>query len=147
MIPRFNVYMQVRQLRAGHVDAHYCAALFKYMRQAAVSLGGDKVAVYFVDDKAKVPIGEPGLPISTGVRGKQSLVCSGTTLAALDHDVSSKGSITPAVMLQPSVPKSNDESWYQGQVTMSLNDAVFQMSSSYRLINVYFSTLLGKYSR
>ena len=30
--------------------------------------------VYFVDDKAKIPIGKPGRPISTGVRGKKMIV-------------------------------------------------------------------------
>ena len=40
------------------------------------------------DDKAKVDFGEPGAVLSTGVRGKKSLVFMTSILGALDHDVS-----------------------------------------------------------
>lgn len=45
------------------------------------------------DDKAKIQFGEPGSALSTGVRGKKSIVPVGTVLGALDHDVNQKGNI------------------------------------------------------
>ena len=53
--------IQRRQLRAEHPDQHYAAAQFKYLRERAVKLGNEKVILLFADDKAKIPIGEPGI--------------------------------------------------------------------------------------
>ena len=49
------------------------------------------VALLSRDDKAKVDFGEPGVVLSTGVRGKNSLIPTTSILGALDHDVSKKG--------------------------------------------------------
>ena len=51
--------IQSRQLRSSHQDDHYCAALFKYIRQYAVKFK-KLVSFLCVDDKAKVDFGEPG---------------------------------------------------------------------------------------
>ena len=95
--------IQRRQLRIAHPDDHYCNALFKYERALAVELGKD-CALFFCDDKAKVQIGEPDVPLSTGVRGKKVLALTNTTLAATDHDLHHKGSLTPSVYMQCDVP-------------------------------------------
>ena len=42
------------------------------------------------DDKVKVDFGEPGSVLSTGVRGKKSLILTTSILGALDHDLSQK---------------------------------------------------------
>ena len=73
------------------------------MRSRACELK-DHVSVFFIDDKPKIPLGEPDNPVSTGVRGKSSLAPSSTTLSALDHDVSSKSRLTPSVILHPNIP-------------------------------------------
>ena len=65
--------VQSRQLRASHVDQHYCAALFKYMRMYAVKYH-EFTSFLCIDDKAKVDYGEPGSAISSGVCGKKSIV-------------------------------------------------------------------------
>ena len=122
--------IQRRQLRVTHPDEHYCAAQFKYFKEKAVELK-EKAAVFFCDDKAKVPIGEPGAPISTGVRGKKSIAPSTTTLAAKDHDMS-MSSVTPSVVLQCEVPDDATKSFVRGTVTTVVNDSVFQMSSPFR---------------
>ena len=72
----------MRQLRAAHEDAHYCAAAFKYFREHAVSLREDgvKVSVIIIDDKCKVPLGEPGCYTCTVQRGKASIVMEGQQL-------------------------------------------------------------------
>ena len=49
------------------------------------------VALLSCDDKAKVDFGEPGAVLSTGVRGKKRLIPMTSSLEALDHDVSKKG--------------------------------------------------------
>ena len=77
--------IQRRQLRVSHVDSHFCNAQLLYMKERAVELGG-KCVMFCSDDKAKVPVGEPGSAVSTGVRGRTSIVPS-TTLVALDHDM------------------------------------------------------------
>ena len=53
---------QSRQLRASHVDDHYCAAQFCYMRQYAVN--NRKVTRFLcVDDKLRL------------IRGNQTMLC------------------------------------------------------------------------
>lgn len=70
--------------------------------------------------------------MATGVRGRRTLHPSTSTPAAADHDQLSKGSITPSVALHIDIPESIDESFYQGQVSVWVNDAVFQPSTPFR---------------
>ena len=125
--------IQRRQLRLGHPDDHYCNAQLKYLKTKAVELKqkGLPSTILFCDDKAKVPFGEPGSSISTGVRGKTSIVPSSTTLVALDHDMA-KASITPSVILDCSVPDTVQKSFVSGQVVTLVNDSVFQISTPFR---------------
>ena len=122
--------LQSRQLRSSHIDDHYCAAIFKYMRNIAVKYR-ENVTFLSIDDKSKVDFGEPNLAISAGVRGKKSIVPLTTVLGALDHDVQSKGSLTLSVCLNVDVPEEMG-TFYQGQVTVILKDAVFQPSTQFR---------------
>ena len=123
--------IQQRQLRISHPDDHYCSAQFKYMRNMAVLLGSD-CAMYFCDDKAKIPIGEPNLALSTGVRGKKSIAPTNSVLVAADHDLHHKGSLTPSVYMRCEVPDSIEKSFYHGNVTTIINDSVFQQSTPMR---------------
>ena len=123
--------VQTRQLRVSHIDEHFCAAIFKYTREYAVQFR-EEVTFVCVDDKSKVDFGEPGLAVQTGVRGKKSIVPVGLTLSALDHDVQSKGSITPSVCLSVKVPDDISGSFYNGQVTVSYKDSVFEGSNPFR---------------
>lgn len=83
------------------------------------------------DDKAKVPIGEPDRPVSTGVRGRQSINPIDVELSRLDHDMKMT-SLTPSVVLQCSVPETVEQSFVRVQVTTFVNDTVTQMSSPFR---------------
>lgn len=78
--------IQCRQLRAAHMDSHFCNAQFKYLKAFAIE-EKEKCTLTCADDKEKVPIGEPGLSVSTGVRGKRSIVPTISTLVALGHDM------------------------------------------------------------
>ncbi|XP_062603864.1 uncharacterized protein LOC134265655 [Saccostrea cucullata] len=125
--------VQSRQLRASHVDEHYCAAIFLNMREYSV-MNRDETCFICLDDKAKIDYGEPGLAISSGVRGKKSIVPVSTALCALDHDVASKGSLTPSVALVVDIPESGSrtDTFYRGQVYVTLKDSVFQPSTPFR---------------
>lgn len=123
--------VQTRQLRASHIDEHFCAAIFSYLKKYAI-LHKDQTAMVCLDDKSKVDYGEPGMAISTGVRGRKSLVPVASNLSALDHDVASKGSLTPSVCLKIDVPDDPLDSFYRGQVFVTLKDSIFQSSSPFR---------------
>lgn len=129
--------LQVRQLRAFHADTHYCAAMFKIQRDMAVDLNNSKKgSIIFIskDDKAKVDFGEPGQLLSTGVRNRKSLAPMNLNLGALDHDMNSKGSVTPSVTLIVNLPADPSESFYRGDVHITLKDSVFQPSTSFRTV-------------
>ena len=85
------------------------------------------------DDKAIFPIGEPDLPILTGVRGHQrSLVpAGGSKVVALDHDFHVQG-IVPSVVLFVSIPDNIYGKFYRGKVVATLKDKVTQPSSAMR---------------
>ena len=123
--------IQTRQLRAPHMDDHFAAAMFKYMREYAVQFKDDTTFVC-LDDKSKLDFGEPSVAISSGVRGKKAIVPLNSVLSCLDHDCQSKGSLTPSVCLDVDVPEQTDESFYRGQVSVSLKDSVFQASNPFR---------------
>ncbi|CAC5407819.1 unnamed protein product [Mytilus coruscus] len=72
--------------------------------------------------------GIPGTAISTGVKGKKSLVPTSSTL---DHDMT-KASLTPSVILKCKVPESADKSFVSGTVFVAVNDSVFQTSSPFQ---------------
>ena len=122
--------MQRRQLRAQHPDNHYCAALYKYLKFKAIELK-DHAVLYCCDDKAKLPVGEPDKPVSTGVKGRLSIVQTSTELTALDHDMC-MSSLTPSVVLQCEIPDSVEQSFVRGKVTTVINDSVFEASSPFR---------------
>ncbi|WAQ96968.1 hypothetical protein MAR_029658 [Mya arenaria] len=122
--------IQRRQLRLAHQDQHFCAAMYKYMKSKAIELGKYGMLVCS-DDKAKVPVGNPGLPISTGVRGKQTITPASMENVAADHDMHCS-SLTPSVYLVNDVPDSTDKSFVSGTVHVVVNDSVFQTSSAFR---------------
>ena len=65
---RFNLKFKLQQrlVRAQHLDAYYCATLFKFQRIMAVKYR-EYASIFFVDNKAIVPVGEPERPVSTNV--------------------------------------------------------------------------------
>ena len=132
--------VQLRQLRSAHPDDHYCSALFKMQRAMCVEHREHSCFVC-LDDKAKVPVGEPDKPMSSGVRGRSSLMAAGSTPMALDHDQASKGSLTPSVVLQCDVPESLTGSFYNGQLHVLVKDSVLQPSTPLRHATELFNLL------
>lgn len=131
---RFPVQYKIqrRQLRASHPDDHFVAALLLYLKHFVTMLGQATCCLLFCDDKAKVPFGEPGHVLSTGVRGRSSLAPTTTTYVAEDHDLHHKGSLTPSVYFQSKIPPSVKTSFYTGQIHVSVNDSILQQSTPLR---------------
>ena len=141
---RLNVkYMiQQRQFRNDHEDSHYTAALFRYQREYAIRLR-DYCELVCVDDKHIVKIGEPGCPVAAAEQGRQVIVSKGTTFEVSDHDFT-KFSIIPSVALIVNIPEVIADSWYRGQVSISLKDAAFEPSSAIRHSAELVKILQGK---
>ncbi|CAB4391120.1 unnamed protein product [Rhizophagus irregularis] len=128
---RYQVKFKVqgRLLRKKSVDSHYCAALFCYLREFLIQYR-QWACFISADDKHKVPIGE-SVPVSTGVRNRQSLSTQNNDLNASDHDFT-KLSFTPSVIFFVSIPSNISGGFYNGQVFVSFKDTVFEPSSAIR---------------
>ena len=126
---RLNVrYMiQKRQFRKTHDDAHYAAALYRYMREYALKLR-EYCTMVSIDDKHRLKVGEPGFPVAAAERGRRVMVRAGITFKVRDHDFT----IIPSVVLLTDIPERIDDSWYQGQVLVGFKDAAFESSSPLR---------------
>ncbi|PKY45874.1 hypothetical protein RhiirA4_518110 [Rhizophagus irregularis] len=144
-IGRYQVKFKVqgRLLRKKSVDAHYCAALFRYLREFSIQYR-QYVCFISADDKHKVPIGE-GVPVSTGVRNRQSLAAQNSTLGAADHDFT-KLSLTPSVIFFVSIPKDISDGFYSGEVFVSFKDTVFESSSAIRHTTEFYNVINTKYT-
>ena len=86
-----------------------------------------------LDYKAIVPVGEPGCPISTGVRGHNRVLApaSGPQLVATDHDFHLAG-IVPSVALVTTIPIYCNDSLFQGNIFVTTKDKVFKASGPCR---------------
>lgn len=124
--------VQVRQLRHTHPDSRYVSVLLRYIKEFCAKFRSS-VHYLSVDDKAIIPVGEPGLPVSTGVRGhNRSIVpVQGNGPMALDHDFHLHG-VVPSVLFSIDIPQSAHESFYRGKVFVTLKDKATQPSSPLR---------------
>ncbi|CAB5207012.1 hypothetical protein RhiirA5_441013 [Rhizophagus irregularis] len=111
------------------VDAYYCIAYWRYLREFAIYYKRYTTLIY-ANDKHKIPIGEL-IATSTGVRNKLTLAPLDGEISACDHDFN-KLSLTPSVSLFVDIPNNITESFYQGQVYVSYKDTVFQPSCGLR---------------
>ncbi|RIB08543.1 hypothetical protein C2G38_2211423 [Gigaspora rosea] len=142
---RFNVKFKVqgRMLRKHSEDAHYCAALFRYLREFCIQYR-QWTCLISADDKHKIPIGED-VAISTGVRNRRSIVAYESTLAAADHDFT-KLSLTPSVIFFISIPDNISGSFYNGQVYVSYKDTIFEPSTAIRHSTEFLNALTIQYA-
>ena len=122
--------VQSRQLRKSHEDAHYASAIFRYQREMAVKLKNHSIFVC-LDDKHRVPVGEPGYPVAAVDRGKKVIVGRNQTFMVADHDFT-KFSLVPSVNFFIDIPEDVSESWYSGQVVVHLKESSMEPSSPLR---------------
>ncbi len=141
---RLNIkfMVQSRQVSCNHPDAHYCAAIFKYLREFAIQFG-EHTAFVSQDDKHFVKVGEPGNPVAAVDRGRQVVVARDIAMAVSDHDFT-KSKIIPSVSLVSEIPEDINQSFYTGQVCVTLKEGIFEPSSCLRhcreLLDVLEST-------
>ena len=73
-------------------------------------------SMFFVDNKAIVPVGEPERPVFTNVWARGGpLVPRDKILGALDHDFHICG-LVPSFVLKSDVPDNVNDSFYKGIV-------------------------------
>ena len=127
---RFNVKWKVQghHLRKSHPDQHYGVKSYKFLRQMAVDLR-DVCLLIFQDDKKKVAVGEPGLPLAGASRTRR--VFDSEKNSCADHDFH-KFNITPFVTMFSSIPDDVDGCWTDGTVYVHLKDSIFEPSSPWR---------------
>ena len=122
--------VQKRQFRNYHPDAHFCAALFRYMQDYAIKFRDISLFVC-IDDKHRIKVGEPSFPVAAVERGKEVIVSLHETLTVGDHDFC-KFSLIPGVVLIVDIPHDMEGSWYRGDVIIGLKEAAFEPSSPIR---------------
>ena len=123
--------VQQRVLRKTHSDSKYCAVLLQYMKEIACKLRSQALMLS-LDDKCTIPLGEPELPQSTGVRPHhRSLGLIGTANVSLDHDFHTAGVVPPECVLVNILDNSRD-SFYGGTIHVTVKDKVFQPSTTLR---------------
>ena len=106
--------LQQQLVRVQHPDA-YCATSFSFQKIMAVKYR-EYASMFFVDDKAIVPIGEPERPVPTNVQARGgALVPGDKILGALDHDFHMYG-LVPSVVLKSDVTDNVNDSFYKGIV-------------------------------
>ena len=122
--------VQARQFRKTHEDAHYAAGIFRYQRELAVHLR-EHATFVSLDDKHRVKVGEPGLPVAAAERGKRVLVSRDSSFEVGDHDFT-LFSMIPSVCFIIDIPETIESSWYRGQVLVGLKEAAIEPSSPSR---------------
>ncbi len=76
--------VQKRHFRKSHPDSHYCAVIFRYMRDYAARFSHIFLFAC-IDDKHSIKVGEPGFPVSAAERGRQVILLSNDTFVVGDH--------------------------------------------------------------
>ena len=129
---RFKIKMMVqkRQLRQTHIDQHYCAASWRYLREFAIQQKNIATLVS-MDDKHKIKVGEPNYPLAAAERGRRVIVGANQIMAVGDHDFS-KSTITPSVNLVIDIPDNIEGSFYRGDTYVGMKDSILQPSSPLR---------------
>lgn len=130
---RFNIkwVLQTRLLQKSHVDQHFGAKQFQYLKLMSQRFA-EHALMIFMDDKASVPVGHPNTPVSATKR-QRKVLAAGVGLGGLtaaDHDVIPMH-LTPSVSIILS-PPTNEQSWYSGKPEVILKDSIFEASSAFR---------------
>jgi len=83
-----------------------------------------------LDDKHKVPVGDPGYPVASVEHVKKVLVSVNKPFMVGDHDFTCS-TLTSSVALFIEIPESINGSFYHGQVCVRIKNSVFE-ASTYR---------------
>ena len=84
-----------------------------------------------MDDKSKIPIGEPGNPEAAITHMRKVLTTASIELEATDHDYHVRN-LTPSVNLICDILQEPSDSFYSGQIYIGLKNSIFQASDPFR---------------
>ena len=86
--------VQSRMAKLHHLDTRYVATQYQYLKQFVV-LNRNETIMVCMDDKAAVPVGDPGMPLSTGVRPHNRVLAQteGPELVAMAHNFCINGPV------------------------------------------------------
>jgi len=93
------------------VDEHYCAAIFRYLREYALHFRSESLLIC-LDDKHRMKCGKPGFPVAAAERGWRVIVSLNEEFQVGDHDFT-------RIQHNPKCHVSIDTikgSWYSDQV-------------------------------
>lgn len=125
---QFRVKHAVQQciLRAKHVDSEFAYYQFTLLKHFSVKWR-EHTMMQCLDDKAIIPIGEPGKPTTVYSRiHNPGLVCGNTSpLLSLNHDFHICG-LVPSVCLLVDIPNDIKGSFHHGNVHITVKDKIFQ---------------------
>ena len=110
---RLKFMVQQRQWRHQHIDAHYAASCFRYIREYAVLFRQYSMFIS-IDDKHRIKVGEPGYPVAAAERGRRVPVREDEYFTVGDHDFT-KFSLIPSVVFIIDIPEEISDSWFTGQ--------------------------------
>ena len=80
---RFKVHQH--QFRKNHLDCYYTAGVFRYLREYAV-LVREHCLFSCLDDKHRIKIGEPDVPVAAAEHGHHVLTAPSSEFSVADHD-------------------------------------------------------------
>lgn len=89
--------------------------------------------MFFLDDKAAIPVGFEGAPVSA-TRRQRSVLKAGLDnrgLNALDHD-NIPQHLTPSITIKLVPPTELSNAWYAGEPGIIIKDAIFEHSTAFR---------------
>ena len=109
-----KMMVQKRQFRKTHIDEHYCAAIFRYMREYALKFRSQSLLIC-LDDKHRLKVVEPNFTVAAAERGRRVIISLYEEFQVGDHDFT-RFSIIPSVISRIDIPENIEESWYDGQV-------------------------------
>lgn len=98
VLPQFN-----DELRKPHEDTHYASAVFCYQREMAVKFRSQSI-FECLDDEHRIPVGEPGYPVTAVDRGKKVIVAQHQALVVADNEFT-QFSLVSSVYIIVDIPK------------------------------------------
>ena len=144
---RFKVkcMIQARPFCKNNPDAHYCNAIYNFMKQKAIKPRTDST-FFIANAKCKVSVMEPDVPLASVSQGKKAVVGVNESFRVADHDFNKKSLIPDAIFVQD-IPKPLDDKpadeylhddsknlWFHGQVYYRVKNMVTQASTALRRV-------------
>ena len=100
----------------------------------------ENITLICMDDKAKIPVGQPGTPEAATSHMQKAWTAKGVTLESSDHNYHAIN-LTPSVNLLCEIPEDVTGSFYTGQIYVGIKDAVFEASDRLRHVVELLSVL------